>query len=289
MTGYPAIASKIPSKSDCWTGRSRSSAARRAFSSPARIISCTTGRRSGAMNMCSVRQSPIPSAPNSRAFAASSGVSAFARTRMRRRSSAQSRIVPKFSSIAGGTSGTEPTITRPVPPSTVELVSLAQLDAPDLERARGHVDRERVAPRDAGLAHPAGDDGRVRGHPAVRGEDAAGVDEPVDVVRRRLPADEDDVLARAPLLLGEVGVEHDRARRRARRRVEPRRHHVDLGGRVDHRVEQLVELSRGRSARRPPRVRSAPRPASRRRRAGPPAPCACRCGSGAGRARRPRP
>ena len=88
-------------------------------SSRAMIISCTTGSRSGAMNMCSVRQRPMPSAPNSRALAASSGVSAFARTRSRRSSSAQSRIVPKFSSIAGGTSRTGPTITRPVPPSIV--------------------------------------------------------------------------------------------------------------------------------------------------------------------------
>ena len=61
----------------------------------------------------------MPSAPNSRALAASSGVSAFARTRMRLSSSAQPRIVPKFSSIAGGTSGTEPMITSPVPPSIV--------------------------------------------------------------------------------------------------------------------------------------------------------------------------
>ena len=87
--------------------------------SSARIISCTTGSRSGAMNMCSVRHSPIPSAPNSRAFAASSGVSAFARTRSRRSSSAQPRIVPKFSSIAGGTRRTGPMITRPLPPSIV--------------------------------------------------------------------------------------------------------------------------------------------------------------------------
>ena len=50
----------------------------------ARIISCTIGSRSWAMNMCSVRQRPMPSAPNSRALAASSGVSAFARTRRRR-------------------------------------------------------------------------------------------------------------------------------------------------------------------------------------------------------------
>ena len=100
-------------------GSSLSSAARRPASSRAMIISCTIGSRSWAMNMCSVRQRPMPSAPNSRALAASSGVSAFARTRSRRSSSAQSRIVPKFSSIAGGTSRTGPTITRPVPPSIV--------------------------------------------------------------------------------------------------------------------------------------------------------------------------
>ena len=54
--------------------------------------------------MCSVRQRPIPSAPNSRARAASSGVSAFARTFSRRSSSAQPRIVSKSSLICGGTS-----------------------------------------------------------------------------------------------------------------------------------------------------------------------------------------
>ena len=39
----PAIASKMPSKSLCWKGSSRSRAARRAVSSSARIISWTTG------------------------------------------------------------------------------------------------------------------------------------------------------------------------------------------------------------------------------------------------------
>ena len=71
------------------------------------------------MNMCSVRQSPIPCAPKSRALAASSGVSAFARTFSRRTSSAQPRIVSKSSLICGGTSGTAPITTRPVPPSIV--------------------------------------------------------------------------------------------------------------------------------------------------------------------------
>ena len=46
--------------------------------------------RSPSKNMCSVRHSPIPTAPNPRAFRASRGVSAFARTRRSRTSSAQS-------------------------------------------------------------------------------------------------------------------------------------------------------------------------------------------------------
>ena len=66
-------------------GRARrgAPARRRPGSSPAR-----PGSRSSPMNMCSVRQSPMPSAPNSRAWRRRSGVSAFARTRRRRSSSA---------------------------------------------------------------------------------------------------------------------------------------------------------------------------------------------------------
>ena len=75
-------------------------------------------------------------------------------------------------------------------------------------------------------------------------QDAPRVDQAVDVVRRRLPADEDHVLSGAPALLREVGVEHDRARGGTRRGVEARRDDLDLGRRVDHRVEELVELRR---------------------------------------------
>ena len=96
------------------------------------------------MNMCSVRQRPMPSAPNSRAFAASSGVSAFARTRSRRSSSAQPRIVPKFSSIAGGTSGTDPTITRPVPPSIVSWSPSRSSTSP-IRSVRAFVSIERAS------------------------------------------------------------------------------------------------------------------------------------------------
>ena len=119
VTGSPAMASKMPSKSCCCIGRIRSSAARRPSSESAMIISRITGSRSSAMNMCSVRHRPIPWAPSSRALAASSGVSALACTRRRRSSSAHWRIVWKSSLICGGTSGASPSMTRPVPPSIV--------------------------------------------------------------------------------------------------------------------------------------------------------------------------
>ena len=59
-------------------------------SSSAMIIARIFGWRSSAMNMCSVRHRPMPSAPSSRALRASSGVSALARTPSRRISSAHS-------------------------------------------------------------------------------------------------------------------------------------------------------------------------------------------------------
>ena len=65
----------------------------------------------------------------------------------------------------------------------------------------------------------------------------------VEVVRCRLPADEHHRLAGLAARLGRVRVEHDRARRSARRRVQPFRNHLDRRVRVDHRMEQLVELA----------------------------------------------
>ena len=206
------------------------------------IIWRTIGRRSSAMNMCSVRQRPIPSAPNSRAFAASSGVSAFARTRSRRNSSAQTSIVAKFSSTCGGTSGTAPSMTRPVPPSIVSTSPSENVVPPMVALPASR--RQRVAAGHGRLAHPTRDDGRVRGHAAVRGQHAAGPDEPVDVVRGRLPAHENDVLAGPAAILGGVGVEDDLPGRRARGRVQPLREDLDRRLRVDHRMQELVELPR---------------------------------------------
>ncbi len=112
----------------------------------------------------------------------------------------------------------------------------------DAHGLRSEVDRQVLATRDARLPHAPGDDGGVGRHTAVRGQHAARVDEPVDVVRRRLPADEDDVVARLAALLGRVGVEHDRPGGGAGRGVEPLGRDLDLRVRVDHRVQELVEL-----------------------------------------------
>ena len=71
--------------------------------------------------MCSVRQRPMPSAPKSRAVRASSGVSALARTPMRRRPSAQAISVAKSPESSGLMVATSPFITWPVEPSMVMM------------------------------------------------------------------------------------------------------------------------------------------------------------------------
>ncbi len=66
--------------------------------------------------MCSVRTSPIPSAPNFLAISASLGVSAFVLTLNLRNPSAQVISVPKSPDRVGSTTGTAPIITCPVLP-----------------------------------------------------------------------------------------------------------------------------------------------------------------------------
>ena len=81
------------------------------------IIARIFGVRSAAVNMCSVRQSPIPSAPSSRACRALSGSSAFARTPSLRSSSAQPSTRSKYSLTWASTSGTSSSVTQPRVPS----------------------------------------------------------------------------------------------------------------------------------------------------------------------------
>ena len=99
-----------------------------------------------------------------------------------------SRIVSKSSLICGGTRSTAPTITRPVPPSIVITSPSPSSCPPIVAVFAACVDRERLAAGDARLAHPARDDRRVRGHPAVRGQDPLRGDHPVDVVRASSPS-----------------------------------------------------------------------------------------------------
>ena len=71
------------------------------------------------------------------------------------------------------------------------------------------------------------------------------LDHPVDVVGRRLPADEDHRLARLAALLGGVGVEDDLRRTAAPGDAfRPRAATSNSARRVDHRMQQLVELLR---------------------------------------------
>ena len=87
VTGRPSIASSSSMKSCRCSGSSASSAAARSSAVSARMTRSISERRS-PRNMCSVRHSPMPWAPRRRARAASSAVSALARTSSRRRWSA---------------------------------------------------------------------------------------------------------------------------------------------------------------------------------------------------------
>ena len=156
----------------------------------------TSSPRSSPKNMCSVRQRPIPSAPSERALAASSAVSALARTPSRRSSSDQrstSREVAR--SISGSISGTSSAVTLPVVPSIAIRSPAASSISPIRTTPRLGVDLDLGGAGDARAAHAAGDERRVRGLAALGGEDSAGGVEPGDVVGLGERADQDHVLA----------------------------------------------------------------------------------------------
>ena len=154
VTGRPSMARKMPMKSSRWKGRSLATAARRAAESEAMIISRTSGRRSLWKNMCSVRTRPIPSAPNSRALCASSGVSAFARTPIVRAASAQARNSWTSGNSAGGRSCTASRITSPVSPSTAMMSSSRTIRPPALKVRCSSSTTMSPAPTTQGLPMP---------------------------------------------------------------------------------------------------------------------------------------
>ena len=85
--------------------------------------------RPSSLNMRSVRHSPMPRAPYSRACLAASGVSALARTPSRLAAPAQASTVVNSGVISGSTVGRAPLYTEPSPPSIV-TVSPSPMDEP---------------------------------------------------------------------------------------------------------------------------------------------------------------
>ena len=168
----------------------------RRASSSARIMSWTICFRS-PRNMCSVRHRPMPAAPNSRPSAASSGVSALARTPIVRNSSAHARIGVEVAGDLGLDERDRAEHDDAGGAVDRDDVALVQHDvgaahARDLVLG---VDLERLGAAHARLAHAAGDDRRVRRLAAVAGEDALRGDHAVQVVGGGLPAHEDDLAA----------------------------------------------------------------------------------------------
>ena len=252
--------------------------------SSARIISRTTGMRSASKNMCSVRQRPMPSAPNLRAVSASSGVSALARTFMRRTASAQPISSAKSPPSGGSTIFTAPTQHLALGAVDGDDVALLQDARADADRAAFGVDLQRAGAAHARTAHAARDDGGVRGHAAARRDDGLGGVHALDVFGAGLDADEDDghALGRERYRVGRL--EHDLADGGAGRGRQALDEDIAHGVVGDGGMQQLVELRRveaqhgfllgdqafaahvdGELAARPAR-------------------CACRCGSAACRA-----
>jgi len=124
--------SNSSTKSARCIGSNFDSAARRACSSSARIISRTVRMRVSSKNMCSVRQSPMPSPPNLMAVRASSGVSALTRTPSLRTESAHAISVPNSPDNFGSIIGIRPASTCPSEPSIVMTSPVLKVREPML-------------------------------------------------------------------------------------------------------------------------------------------------------------
>ena len=234
VTGRPRISRKMPTKSSRWKGRSFASAAARPRASSARIISRI------ACDALLVEEHVLGAAE-----ADALGAEGARRARVERRVGVRAhlhrsrRVGPRheLAELAAErrAHGRDRAVVD-VAAAAVEGDDVALLERDVLGRAaRVVVDGDRHRLRlvvhghgahagDARLAHAARDDRRVARHPAARGEDAARGLHPVDVLRRRLDAHQDDRLALAGAALGLVGVEDDVAARgaRARRRGRAR-------------------------------------------------------------------
>ena len=117
LTGLSPITLYISTKSCCCIGSSLSKASTLSFTVFDKIIFLTAGILSSSKNICSVLQSPIPSAPKSTAALASLGLSALVLTLISLISSTQFINFSKLPVIVASTLATSPKYTTPVEPS----------------------------------------------------------------------------------------------------------------------------------------------------------------------------
>ena len=168
-------------------------------------------------------------------------------------------------------------------------IALPQHGVADAQLAAVEVDVHRGRPRDAGLAHPPGDECRVTGLAALGGEDALRGEEPVHVVGLGERPHEDHATAALRPLDRVLGGEHELPLGGSGRRRDTGRQHVELDVGREARVQERVEPARRRWSGAPLRATGSPRRRHRPRSAPPPAPGAWRRASGAGRGGPPRP
>ena len=193
------------------------------------------------MNMCSVRQRPMPSAPNSRALAASSGVSALVRTPSVRSSSAQPSTVSNSALTSGSSSGTSSVVTTPAVPS----IAIRSPSPSCVPFTRTVFAARSISSADAPDTH---------GLPIPRATSAAWLALPPSEVRMPLAAwkpghvvglgeraHQDHVAAVLGRRHGLGGGEHDRALGGARRGGDALGQHLELGVAGEGRVQQRVE------------------------------------------------
>ena len=153
--------------------------------SSARIASTICSWRSSPKNMCSVRHRPMPSAPNSRAFARVLG-----RVGVRAHAERAQLVGPRRArarsarTTSGSTSGTSSVVMQPVVPSmAIRSPSLSTVSPTRTSpRRRSMCEVARAGHRRA--AHAARDERRVRGLAALAREDPLA---PRGSPRRRRP------------------------------------------------------------------------------------------------------
>ena len=242
--------------------------------------------------MCSVRHRPMPSAPNSRAVCASSGVSALVRTPRRAQLVGPAEHGLELLGhlglderhVVGGDRRRSCRRWRSGRPRSSAVAVHAH------RRPRARSISRSDAPAHAGHAHPARDQRGVRRLAALAREDAlraawkpATSSASVNG-RTRMTSRPSSAAATASSAVKTIS-----PLRRARRRRHAAGEHLVLGVGVERRVQQRVErLGVDRRQRLAP-CRAAPRRRRRPRSAPPPAPGAWRCASAACRGAPPRP